>query len=475
MQGSIDGKYKLRALSIAAAAIFSVVIVELSIGYFVNSLAIISDGLHALLDVITTIMLFFAVRASIKPPDEEHTYGHEKFETIGGLVGGFILIVVALLIFYEAALRIMANTHINHSVQFAGFIAIAYTLAIAVLRITVFRKAQHIESPSMRVGFYDAISDLSSTILALVGYSLATLGFNYGDAIASILLGAMLSYFSVKLVRTSVMDLSDTVPKDLLEKTRKLIASHEGVVKITSLKVRKVSSKIFIDASVQVVSHMPLEEAHSLASKIEADLKQALGDVDATIHIEPSEQESNLDEEVRKLATVDGVKEVHEISTVYTGGKYYITLHAYVNPELTVEEAHKMAEEIERKLQAEIKPLENVTVHIEPSGTAVPATQADESELKDVINEVAKGIGENLRVKRVVTYTAEGTRYINIDCCFTKQIQVKEAHRIASELEKQTKDHFAGAVVTVHMEPECVNEELGRFLPDQKTKKDNPT
>ena len=462
MQESAEGKYKLRALRIAAVAIFSVVIVEVSIGFFVNSLAILSDGLHALLDALSTVMLFFAVRASIKPPDEEHTYGHEKFETIGGLISGIVLIAVALLIFYEAAIRLIMKTQIHQNVAFAGFIAIGYTLFIASLRITVFRKSRNIENPSMWVSFYNAVSDLSSTLLALIGFSLAALGFFYGDAIASIFLGAMLSYLSIKLVRVSVMELSDTASKELVQKTRKLITSHEGVVKIENLKVRKVSSKIFIDASVQVPSHMPLEEAHSLASKVEADLKQALGNVDATIHIEPSEKESKLDQLVEKLATVDGVREVHEISTIYTGGKFYITLHAYVDPEISVEEAHKIAETIETRMQAEIKPLENVTVHVEPSGIAVPAAQVDESQLRNVVYEVAKGIGENLRIKRIVTYAAEGKRYINIDCCFTKQIHVKEAHRIASQVEKETKERFANAVVTVHMEPECEKEELNK-------------
>ena len=462
MQESAEGKYKLRALRIAAVAIFSVVIVEVSIGFFVNSLAILSDGLHALLDALSTVMLFFAVRASIKPPDEEHTYGHEKFETIGGLISGIVLIAVALLIFYEAAVRLITKTQIYQNVAFAGFIAIGYTLFIASLRITVFRKSRNIENPSMWVSFYNAVSDLSSTLLALIGFSLAALGFFYGDAIASIFLGAMLCYLSFKLVRVSVMELSDTASKELVQKIRMLIGSHEGVVKIENLKVRKVGSKIFIDASVQVPSHMSLEEAHSSASRIEADLKQALGNVDATIHIEPSEKESKLDELVANLATVDGVKEVHEISTIYTGGKFYITLHAYVNPELSVEEAHKIAENIERRMHAEIKPLENVTVHVEPSGIAFPAAQVDESQLRSVVYEVAKGIGGNLRIKRIVTYAAEGKRYINIDCCFTKKILVKEAHRFASLVEKETKERFANAVVTVHMEPECEKEELSK-------------
>jgi cation diffusion facilitator family transporter len=455
MQGSREGNYKLKALKISAIAIFSVVIVEVSVGLIVNSLAILSDGLHALLDAVSTIMLFFAVRASIKPPDEEHTYGHEKFETIGGLIGGIVLIAVAFLIFYEAALRLIHTTQIAQGVEFAGFIAIGYALFIASLRVTVFRKTQHVSSPSMKAGLYDAISDLSSTLIALLGFGLATLGFFYGDAVASIFLGIMLSYLSFKLVKFSVMELSDTASKELVQKTRKAILSNEGVVKTENLKVRKVSSKIFIEASVQVSSIMSLEEAHSLASKIEADLKVALGNVDATIHVEPSEKEMKMEQLVENLATVEGVKEVHEISAIYIGGKLYITLHAYVDPELSVEQAHKIAETIERRMHAEIKPLENVTVHIEPSGVALPDAKVDEAQLRKVVNQVTKDIADNLRIRRIVTYAAEGKRYINIDCCFTKQIQIKEAHRIASQIEKETKEHFANAVVTVHMEPEC--------------------
>jgi cation diffusion facilitator family transporter len=105
MQNSKDSHYKLNALKWSAIAISSVVIVEVIIGLLVNSLAVLSDGLHATLDVISSVMLFFAAKAALKPPDEEHTYGHEKFEAIGGLIAGLILIVVALLIFYEAAIR----------------------------------------------------------------------------------------------------------------------------------------------------------------------------------------------------------------------------------------------------------------------------------------------------------------------------------------------------------------------------------
>ena len=402
MQSTLEGKTKLKTLKISAFAIFSVVIIEVILGLLINSLAIMSDGLHALLDAVSSVMLFFAVRAAMKPPDEEHTYGHEKFETIGGLIGGIVLIAVAFLIFYEAAMRLINPPQLNPGIEYAGFIAIGYALFIASLRVTVFKKFQHVQSTSMKAGFYDAISDLSSTLIALLGFGLAILGFTGGDAFASIFLGAMLTYLSIKLVKFSVMELSDTTSKELLEKTRRIILSCDGVVKTENLKVRKVSSKVFVEASVQVPILMNLQDAHSLATKIESCLKDGFGNVDSTIHIEPSDKERKMDQLVEKLATVDGVKEVHEISIISVAGKLYITLHAYVNPELSVEEAHKIAEAIERRMQTEIKSLENVTVHVEPAGVAIPANEFNEDELRKVVNEVAKSIEGNLRIKRVV-------------------------------------------------------------------------
>jgi cation diffusion facilitator family transporter len=454
MQDAQIGKSKLKALKISAIAIFTVVMVEVTVGYLVNSLAIISDGLHAFLDALSSVMLFFAVRTALKPADEDHTYGHEKFETIGGLIGGIVLIAVAVLIFYEAAMRLIISPELNIGVELAGFVAIGYALFIASLRCTVFKKFQHGQSTSMKAGFYDAIADLSSTLIALLGFAMALLGFTGGDALASIFLGAMLTYLSLRLVKFSVMELSDTASKDLIEKTRKAILSCQGVVKTENLKVRKVSSKIFVEASVQVPNLMSLEEAHTLASKIESCLKENLGNVDATIHIEPSDQERKMDKLVEKLATIEGVKEVHEISTNFVGGKIYITLHAYVNPQLSIEEAHRIAENIEDNIKADIKAIENVTVHVEPAGFAIPAADANEAQLRKIVTDITKNIDSNLRIKQVVTYAAASKRYISIDCCFTKEVQVIDAHKIASQIEKETKEHFANAVVTVHMEPE---------------------
>jgi len=450
-----EGAYKLRALKFSAIAIASVVIVEVILGLIVNSLAILSDGLHASLDALTSVMLFVATKAALKPPDEEHTYGHEKFEPIGGLTGGIVLIGVGILVIYEAASKLMQSQGVNTGLGLVGFAAIAYTFCIDLVRMFIFRKATTSESTTVKAGFYHALADLSSTGIAFLGFGLATVGFNQGDSLASIVLGMLLSYLSIRLIRSSIMELSDTASKGLVQKTRKEILSHEGILKCENLKVRKVGSKIFIEATVQVSSFMSLEEAHALASKIEAEFTETFGSVDATIHIEPSEGETKMDQLVEKLATVEGVREVHEIATVYASGRLYITLHAYVDPKLSVEEAHAIAEKIEKRMYSEMKQLENVTVHVEPYGE-VHTVEIDEGELRKIVQKLAKGVERNLYIKRTVTYAAEGKRYINVDCCFTRQISITGAHEIASRIEKEIKERFADAVVTVHMEPDYV-------------------
>lgn len=450
-----EGSYKLRALKLSAIAIALVVIVEVTIGLFVNSLAILSDGLHALFDAVTGIMLFAATRAALKPPDEEHTYGHEKFESIGGLIGGIVLIGVALLVLYEAATKLMQGTGVNEGIEFAGFVAIGYTFATDIARVVIFRNAARSESTTVKAGFYHAIADLSSTLIAFLGFGLAIIGFNQGDALASIVLGVILGYLSIRLVRTNVMELSDTASREMVQRIRREILSEEGAFKCGSLKVRKVSSKVFVEATLQVSTRMSLEEAHELTSRLEANLTEAFGNVDATIHIEPSEREAKMEQRVQKLASVEGVREVHNITTVYANGKLYITLHAYVDPKLSVEKAHEIAEKIERQIYAGIKHVENVTVHVEPRGANVQLTEIDEKDLARIVQKVAKDIERNLYVKNVVTYAADFKWFINIDCCFIKQVSITKAHEIASRIETEVKERFADAVVTVHMEPDC--------------------
>jgi cation diffusion facilitator family transporter len=456
MQNAVENSNRLKILKVSTIAISSVVLVEGVLGLIVGSLAILSDGLHALLDALTTLGLFVAVRASIKPPDEEHMYGHEKLESLGGLLGGMALMVTALWILYESVPKFIRNEpYINPHLELIGFAAIGYTFCIDFFRVGTFRKALETKSSTLKAGLYHAAADLGSTVIALLGFGLATRGFYRGDSTASIILSALLAYLSVRLIWSNGMELSDAISKDVAEKIRREITSTKGVCKCENLRVRRAGTKTFAEATVQVPNYMSLEEAHNMASKIEEKIKNSIGNAEITIHTEPLKTETPKEKIVEKLASeVGGVEGTHRITTVYIDGKLYITLHARVDPKLSVHEAHEIAGKIEEKINANISEVENVTVHIEPYKTETPkGSELDEKEIRSIIQKTLKGFSHALRCKRILTYVADEKRYINIDCSFAGQISIEDAHEIASRIERNVKKKFAGTIVTVHTEP----------------------
>jgi cation diffusion facilitator family transporter len=449
------GEKRLKALKISACAISSVVVVEIVLGFTAGSLAILSDGAHALLDAISMFILLIATKASLKPADEEHMYGHAKIEPLGGLIGGVILFGTGVLLLIRAIQKILkGEISIVQEWELAGFAAIAYTLCIDILRVGVLHKTQW-ESVTVKAGFYHSIADLGSTLVALFGFGMATLGFPIFDVLASLVLISAIGYLSIKLIRTSGMELSDAISKDFAEKIRKEIASTKGVSTVGNLRVRKAGAKTFVEATIQVPDYMGLEEAHTLASQVEERLKHTLGDAEVLIHVEPPEKEMLTSKFVEKLAgEVEGIKEVHEVNVVFAHGKLYITLHAHVDPALSVREAHELAEKIENRLSKKLDNIGNITVHIEPLDTKLQRGPAvDEKEIQQVIYKTTESLQQVFSVKRIVTYVVGGKRYINIDCCFTSQITIEEAHKVASKIENGIKRRFTETIVTVHMEP----------------------
>jgi len=454
---NLESDHKLRTLKLSTAAISSVVLVEASAGLAVGSLAIISDGLHALLDALTSLVLFISTRASLKPPDEEHMYGHEKFESIGGLTGGVALIGVALLIMAESILKLIENKpYIALGLEFVGFIAIGYTLCIDFFRVGTFRKARRSGSSTMKAGFYHAVADLGSTVIALFGFGLATLGFYHGDSLASMVLSVSLIYLSVKLVWSSGMELSDAISGDIVRKVRTEILSTEGAFRCEKLKVRKSGEKKFIEATLKVPDYISLEEAHEISAKVESNIRNAIGNAEITFHIEPAgTKKMSTEKLIEKLAAeVKGVKEAHEVSTAYAEGKLYVTLHAQVNPKMSIEEAHEIAEKIEKEVSQNVQNVESVTVHIEPFSTQLKrGYTVDENDIRKVVRNIAEKYQRKLQIKRIATYVVGEKRYINIDCVFSGRISIEDAHKLASQAEEQVKERFAETIVTVHIEP----------------------
>jgi len=444
---------KTEALQLSLIAIASVVLVEGIVGFLTNSLSILSDAVHALFDTVTTLILLVTAKISLKPPDEDHLYGHSKTEPIGGLIGGITLIGLAILLLYEAGTRILFGGAVQH--ELIGFGAVGYTLAVDCFRIgTLWGRGQ--DSLTVKAGFYHAISDFASTVIALLGFGLSYLGVDdRADTTASVVLSFLLIYLTIGLVRSSSAELSDAISKGVAKELRKEILSTKGVSVCKDLKARKVGNKTYVETTICVSNSMELDEAHDVASEIEAKVNRLYGDSSVTVHIEPVGAEKPIERQIERLTkAVEGVKGVHNLSNVYSKGKLYITLHALVEPQLPIEEAHEIAEKIEENLEKQIKGVENVTVHIEPYMPKIRRKfVVDDIEMQRLIRRIAEGHPNIRRVNRVVTYSSEKRRYINIDCSFDKNVSVEVMHDTVSEVEREIKKRFREAVLTIHAEP----------------------
>jgi cation diffusion facilitator family transporter len=454
---SVNDEEKVKMLKYSTIAISSVFFAESIVGLASGSLAILSDGAHAFFDTLSSLMLLVSMRTSLQPPDEKHMYGHEKFEFIGSLLGSLALIALSIMIAANSILRILGNESlIKLEFSITVFAVLGYTACIDIFRVFIFRRASASKSPTIKAGFYHALSDFGSTLVAFFGFWFSVHGMLHGDALASLILCSLLIYLSAKLAWSSIMELSDIAPKEVVNIVRDEILRADRMLKYENLKVRRSGEKFYIRANLKVPDYISLEEAHDLSAKIESNIKRSLGEADISFHIEPAGVEGITTEKFieRVVGRVKGVEGVHDVNVAHYGGKRYITLHVQVDPVTPLSEAHKIAENIERAVAEKAGVVENVLVHIEPSNIELKrGYAADEEEIGRIVEAAAGRFMGILKIKRVITYIADFRRHIDVECVLSRDLPVEEAHRIASQIEEIIKEKISETAVTVHIEP----------------------
>jgi len=444
-----DGTKPLR---LSLIAISSVILIEGSVGFLVNSLALLGDAAHASFDAVATFLLLLMTRWSLKPPDESHTYGHEKVESIGGLMGGFILLVLAIVLAGESLARILGEG-IPIYPGTLGFGAIIYTLSVDVFRIGVLKNVSG--GAAGKAGFFHAISDFSSTVVALIGIAAASYGYYLGDAVASLVLSVFLCYISGKLIYETAFELSDAVQRTVLRKVEREIERTKGVTSFKSLRVRKAGKKTYVDVVVNIPEYVEFEEAHSIASRVESNIDRVVSGAEVTVHIEPLSRETPFELRVRRIAAeVEGVREVHNIESMKTQKGLCLSLHLGVDPRMSLEEAHLITERAEKRLRAEFAELADVTVHMEPiENESIVGRRFEDRAISETVAKIVGSHKEIIRVGKIMLYRAGDSFHIDVNCSFEKGVPLDVAHSIVTSIEQELREKFENAKVTIHQEP----------------------
>ena len=445
---------RTKVLQISLLAIFSAFVVELIFGLVSNSLALITDSIHALLDSVVTLVLLLAARTAIKPPDAEHTYGHGKIESLGGLIGGIAIFLIACFFIYESINRIQSPPPNVLPGMFA-IIGGLYTIGIDIFRIILLRRSiQKIGGTTLKADFYHAFMDLGSTLVAIIGIVLVSYGLYHGDFVAALILGGLLAVLSVKLIYKTALDLTDIISPELVKNVREITTSTQGVIGADPILMRRSGDTIFADVTISLRGDTSFDKAHEISSNVEKNIKNKISNASITIHFEPNWEDVPLDAKILDIAkSVDGVRGVHNVSTHKTKGKTFSDLHVMVDREINLSSAHKISEIIEQKIQEGIPEIEHATIHLEPFVTVPENFNLEDKVTEEKIKVILEKYPEIKKIGRIVSLNFENILKIDIDCSFDKELSIENVHDLTSEIEHIIREEIKNAVITIHPEP----------------------
>src|SRR6195952_53111 len=239
-------KARVAVISIFASAAMAAA--KFAVGIAIGSLALISEALHSSVDVVATIITWLVVRVSDAPADEEHHYGHGKFESLSALFIIALLYVLAGGILVESWSRLRDGAA-PPTLSAIPFVVLVIDIAVNFWRArALHRTARETKSQALAADALHFASDVLGSIAVIIGLGLTGFGYRWGDAAAAIAVAVMISVLGLRLARSTVETLLDRAPEGALEKATAAIRSVPGTVDVERLRVRMVGAKHFVDA-----------------------------------------------------------------------------------------------------------------------------------------------------------------------------------------------------------------------------------
>lgn len=268
---------------------------KLVAGFLGRSGAMIADAVHSASDFATDVVVLAFVRISAKPRDDDHKWGHGKYETLASLIIGVALFAVGVEILLDSAEKIKAVVE-GEVLPRPGAIAIIAAAVSIVAKEALYqwtvRVGKQTESPSVVANAWHHRSDALSSIGALLGIGAAYfLGekWRIADPIAAIVVAALIIKVAIDLCSTALAELLEkSLPKEVEEEILAIILATPNVYKPHNLRTRRIGSDIAIEVHIRVNGEMTVFASHEISKEIERALRARFGERTAVaIHIEP--------------------------------------------------------------------------------------------------------------------------------------------------------------------------------------------
>ena len=438
-------------VSVAAAGVL--LVLKLTVGLATNSLGLVSEAIHSGTDLVAALLTFFAVGVAGRPADRTHQYGHGKAEHLAALAEAAILAVVAVVIAIRALERLLGRGGGEVNATWYAIAVIVVVIAIDIARTTVsWRASRRYMSPALASNALHFGSDLAGSFAVLVGLLVARAGYAGGDSIAALFVAVLVITAAARLMRRNIDVLMDRVPADAESAARRAIRTMEPAVELRRLRMRQAAGRQFADVVIGVSPNAAVGQGHAAADAVEAAVARALPNADVVVHVEPIEDASVRERAHAAAIAVPNVREVHNIALVDVDGRTELSLHAKLPGDLSLEQAHSIAERLETSIRAAVPEIAGVQTHLEPlteSSAAREVRLGDEADIRRIVVEATGAEPRQLRLLR----TAGGlVAFLTLGLDRTTRLD--EAHARASEIEEKIRLARPDiADVIVHTEP----------------------
>ncbi|HEY2353622.1 MAG TPA: cation diffusion facilitator family transporter [Gaiellaceae bacterium] len=447
-----------RTALISIFAACALIALKLVTGLLTHSLGLVSEAIHSGTDLVAAMLTFFAVGVAAQPADPGHQYGHGKAEHLASLAEAAFLLVASVLIIRGAVLRLTdAHPSTVHATWWS-LLVIGLVIAVDVGRTAASRRAaREYHSVALASNALHFASDLAGSVAVLVGLLLARAGEPKGDAVAALFVAVLVLVAAVRLMRENVGVLMDRAPVDAEERAREAIEAIDPPVELRRLRMRQAAGRHFADVVIGVSADAAMRQGHAAADNVERAVQDALPGADVVVHVEPEEPVGAVRERAHAAALgVPRVREVHNVTAVALPTGTELSLHLKLPAALSLDEAHEIAEQVERAIHDEVPEVVSVQTHLEPlaeesEGTTVESHDvADEHEcVMRIVREETGGPPRELRF----LHTDEGlVAYLTL--AVGGDTSLGEAHARASKIEERVRaERPEIADVIVHTEP----------------------
>ena len=284
---SIDNVSQIRRVLIYTLVLNAgVSLAKIIYGYMSNSIAMTSDGFHSFFDGVSNIVGLIGIWIAYHPPDENHPYGHKKYEPLFTIIIGVMIFVACFQILKQVYHSIVEY----HETEVTGvsFAVMFVTMAVNIF-VTIYERKKGIELKSEFL-IADAMhtkSDILASIGVIVSLIITKSGYHIADTIAGLVIAFLIARIGYEIIKRASDVLVDTICIDT-SAIESVINSVEGVKGCHDIRTRGTEHSIYLDLHILVAPRMSIEKAHEVADSVEERVKSSFPAVtDIVVHIEP--------------------------------------------------------------------------------------------------------------------------------------------------------------------------------------------